>query len=558
MHRRSGHHRGHEPKRRAGGPDSGTTTSSDGGDAANRARHGNGGTRAAKRQRQAPQSRRGSGGHRHAPVVSSSSSSSSSSSAALTPYAIEAGAAVAAAYPHAISSGEAAMLVATMAAEGAAAAAAAGDSSDSSDSLQPGTVVADRFALGRVAGSGGFGVVYEAVDMADPQRVRVAIKMEKGEHRVRSLRHEAVVFAALAGGPGVPPVLWSGSATAGDGRRVDVLVMPLLGDSLYDYMRSKASGHLPPAAVMRIARYILRYLEHMHARGWLHRDVKPHNFLLDRSRRGLFMVDYGLAKRWCDPRTGAHVEYERRRNRSSVPGTAKYASLNTHQGVGTSAPLASHVLFFFSLSLSLSLSLVWSFSFSFFFWLYFKRGACSFSVPIGWPPLTFFCWRFSYCHCMCARICVVSFFFVFRQRQCRMARREFRTTLTTTITMQYGKKRQSRLPPVSLRRPTVQSRRDDLEALAYTLVQLAKGSLPWDSVPGHNKAKRCARIRDCKAKTGVDVICAGLPPCFARFLAYARALSFPETPDYEYCRGLFGSSSSAPPTNRRRHNNNAS
>jgi serine/threonine protein kinase len=262
-------------------------------------------------------------------------------SALLTPYAIEAGAAVAAAYPHAISPNEAAGLVATMAAEGAAAAAAAGaDSSDSSDSLQPGTVVADRFALGRVAGSGGFGVVYEAVDMADPQRVRVAIKMEKGEHRVRSLRHEAVVFAALSGGPGVPPVLWSGSATAGDGRRVDVLVMPLLGDSLYDYMRNKASGHLPPAAVMRIARYILRYLEHMHARGWLHRDIKPHNFLLDRSRRGLFMVDYGLAKRWCDPRTGAHVEYERRRNRSSVPGTAKYASLNTHQGVGMSLSLS--------------------------------------------------------------------------------------------------------------------------------------------------------------------------------------------------------------------------
>lgn len=108
------------------------------------------------------------------------------------------------------------------------------------------------------------------------------------------------------------------------------------------------------------------------------------------------------------------------------------------------------------------------------------------------------------------------------------------------------------------RNGTVQSRRDDLEALAYTLVQLAKGSLPWDSVPGHNKAKRCARIRDCKAKTGVDVICAGLPPCFARFLAYARALSFPETPDYEYCRGLFGSSGSVPSTNRRRHNNNAS
>nr|UDO48042.1 casein kinase [Pandoravirus massiliensis] len=354
MHRRSGHQqqqRAHEAKRRAGA-DSGTANSTDDcGDAPYRTRHPNGSARIAKRQRNAAPSRRHSA-RRHVP--SSSSSSSSSSTAALTPYAIEAGAAVAAAYPHAITPGEAAALVATMAAEGAA---AAGDSSDSSDSLQPGTVVADRFALGRVAGSGGFGVVYEAVDMADPQRLRVAIKMEKGEHRVRSLRHEAVVFAALAGGPGVPPVLWSGSATAGDGKRVDVLVMPLLGVSLYDYMRSKSSGHLAPEAVMHIGRYILRYLEHMHARGWLHRDVKPHNFLLDRSRKTIYMVDYGLAKRWCDPRTGAHVEYERRRNRSSVPGTAKYASLNTHQGVGAFFP--SFFSFFSFSSALFSLPLLW-------------------------------------------------------------------------------------------------------------------------------------------------------------------------------------------------------
>ncbi|AVK76826.1 Serine/threonine protein kinase [Pandoravirus macleodensis] len=434
MHRRSGHQqqRAHEAKRRAGA-DSGTASSTDDCDEAPyRARHANGPARSAKRQRNAVPSRRHAA-RRHAPSSGSSSSSTSSSAVALTPYAIEAGAAVAAAYPHAITPGEAATLVATMAAEGAA--AAAGDSSDSSDSLQPGTVVADRFALGRVAGSGGFGVVYEAVDMADPHRLRVAIKMEKGEHRVRSLRHEAVVFAALAGGPGVPPVLWSGSATAGDGKRVDVLVMPLLGVSLYDYMRSKSSGHLAPEAVMHIGRYILRYLEHMHARGWLHRDVKPHNFLLDRSRKTIYMVDYGLAKRWCDPRTGAHVEYERRRNRSSVPGTAKYASLNTHQGV-------------------------------------------------------------------------------------------------------------------------VQSRRDDLEALAYTLVQLARGTLPWDSVPGHNKAKRCARIRECKAKTSVEAICDGLPSCFARFLAYARALSFPETPDYNYCRRLFGAKSSSTGHHNNNNNNN--
>lgn len=542
MHRRSGHHqqqRAHEAKRRVGA-DSGTASSADYDEAPHRARHANGSARGAKRQRNAVPSRRHAV-RRHAPSSGSSSSSTSSSAVALTPYAIEAGAAVAAAYPHAITPGEAATLVATMAAEGAA--AAAGDSSDSSDSLQPGTVVADRFALGRVAGSGGFGVVYEAVDMADPHRLRVAIKMEKGEHRVRSLRHEAVVFAALAGGPGVPPVLWSGSATAGDGKRVDVLVMPLLGVSLYDYMRSKSSGHLAPEAVMHIGRYILRYLEHMHARGWLHRDVKPHNFLLDRSRKTIYMVDYGLAKRWCDPRTGAHVEYERRRNRSSVPGTAKYASLNTHQGVGASFSCP----FFFFLSLCcFPVRMV-------FLCVRHAQERPKFSEtlfsPIRRPiaPTRLSCaplFPLSLClYCVCRPFSLttvvlplfvrfsacVSFF-------CLLVRDDGTTAMRRGGLF------------------TVQSRRDDLEALAYTLVQLARGTLPWDSVPGHNKAKRCARIRECKAKTSVEAICDGLPSCFARFLAYARALSFPETPDYNYCRRLFGAKSSS--TGHQNNNNN--
>jgi len=43
-------------------------------------------------------------------------------------------------------------------------------------------------------------------------------------------------------------------------------------------------------------------LEGIHARGVLHRDLKPHNFLMGRGRfeKLLYLVDFGLAKQYCD------------------------------------------------------------------------------------------------------------------------------------------------------------------------------------------------------------------------------------------------------------------
>ena len=89
-----------------------------------------------------------------------------------------------------------------------------------------------------------------------------------------------------------------------------------------------------------------------------------------------------------------------------------------------------------------------------------------------------------------------------------------------------------------------QSRRDDLESLAYVLIYFLRGSLPWQGLEVKSSKGGYARIMKKKVAT-TDVLCAGLPSAFAVFLHYARNLAFDATPDYNYICKLFHDAFSA-------------
>lgn len=83
-------------------------------------------------------------------------------------------------------------------------------------------------------------------------------------------------------------------------------------------------------------------------------------------------------------------------------------------------------------------------------------------------------------------------------------------------------------------------RRDDLEALAYMLVFLRTGKLPWSELKAPTKPERFARMLDCKRVTTAAELGAGFasPTAFAEYMRGVRALRRLDRPDYAGFRGL--------------------
>ena len=83
-----------------------------------------------------------------------------------------------------------------------------------------------------------------------------------------------------------------------------------------------------------------------------------------------------------------------------------------------------------------------------------------------------------------------------------------------------------------------QSRRDDLESIAYILLYFLRGSLPWQGLKINNKDDRYKKICEKKRNTTSAQLCDGFPREFETFVNYVKNLEFTEVPDYDYLRQL--------------------
>ena len=86
-----------------------------------------------------------------------------------------------------------------------------------------------------------------------------------------------------------------------------------------------------------------------------------------------------------------------------------------------------------------------------------------------------------------------------------------------------------------------QSRRDDLESLGYTLIELLTKKLPWVKLENSeiDFETNCKKISDLKYSITPEELPSGLPKQFAEYIKYCRNLEFEQKPNYNYLRNLF-------------------
>ena len=189
--------------------------------------------------------------------------------------------------------------------------------------MEQGAVLFSRFTVKKKLGAGSFGEIYEAADSVSGENV--ALKLESINAKSPQLEFESRIYQILESATAIPKVYFYGT-----NQKYHCLAMQLLGKSLEDiFLEYKAPCSLK--TVLMLADQMINAVEFLHRRHFIHRDIKPDNFLIGTGNcsNQVFIIDFGLSKKYRDPSTWKHISWSEGK---SLTGTARYASVNAMKG----------------------------------------------------------------------------------------------------------------------------------------------------------------------------------------------------------------------------------
>ncbi|EGR26911.1 hypothetical protein IMG5_205360 [Ichthyophthirius multifiliis] len=181
--------------------------------------------------------------------------------------------------------------------------------------------ICGRYKLGQKISIGQYSSIYLARNVQT--NVEVAIKIEEQNSKHQLLLKEGNIIQNLQGGTGVPYLNWFGQEG-----EYNFLVIELLGYNLEDLFNI-CGRKFSLKTVLMIADQLISNMEHIHFKSYVYRDVKPQNFCvgLSKKSRHIFTIDFGLSKKYKNPRTNEHNKFS---NNKYLIGCIRYMSNYIH------------------------------------------------------------------------------------------------------------------------------------------------------------------------------------------------------------------------------------
>ncbi|OHT11047.1 Casein kinase I [Tritrichomonas foetus] len=184
-------------------------------------------------------------------------------------------------------------------------------------------IIDGRFLLKAKIGQGSFGEVFIAEDLKTHENI--AIKIESPKIRLPQLSMESKIYTIFNGAINIPHFIWYGSYG-----QSNAMAFELCGKSLKNLFLL-CRRRLSLKTVLMLADQMLTTIEYVHTRHFIHRDLKPDNFVMGLGKKSnqLYLIDFGLSRKYRDPQNLEHVPFC---TNKLLTGTARYASINALKG----------------------------------------------------------------------------------------------------------------------------------------------------------------------------------------------------------------------------------
>ena len=205
-------------------------------------------------------------------------------------------------------------------------------------------LIAENFVLLTRIGHGSFGEIILSYSLKEKTEVILKKELKKKNQKSSPLHTELKAYQTLldisntTDITGLKPILQLEIQGIpkfygfGDKENYYYLIQEFLGPNLSQLINYCGKKKFTLGTVCLLAMQMLNRIEYMHKRHYLHRDIKPENFCIgnEENTNTLYLIDYGLAKRFKDNKTNQHIPYREKR---FFVGTPRYASINDHLGL---------------------------------------------------------------------------------------------------------------------------------------------------------------------------------------------------------------------------------